>query len=360
MMTDTQSLALNEPAWPLAGHRSVVRHLVQAILNRRVAHAYLITGPEGSGRATLARQFAATLVCQTPAGEAPAQRPCGLCLNCRKIERGVHPDIETISLESQQTASEARGTRNRNITIESIRGLRERLILRPSEGAWRVAIIEDAETMSGGGGLPAASALLKTLEEPPSYAVIILIAGEAEAVLPTLRSRCQPITLSLVRRAEISAFLVERLGLVDEVANELAGWAGGRPGWAIAAARDPSLVEARQASLSRALDWLRADQLTRLQLADEWATRFSRADWRQAEADLDLLIGCWRDLALTIGGSPHLALDQSLIGELGAVADRLDLAGVARALAATRLGAQRIRQNVNARLALEAMVLDWP
>jgi DNA polymerase-3 subunit delta' len=346
--------------WPIAGHGAAVALLQRALATEHIAHAYLITGPEGVGRATLARLFASALVCAAGPGGAPPVVPCGVCRGCRKVARGVHPDVEGLSLAAQQATSEARGTRNRNITIESIRGLRERLVLRPLEARWRVAIIEDAETMSGGGGLPAASALLKTLEEPPPFAVLILIAPDAEAVLPTLRSRCQPLALTAVGRAEIAAHLTERLGVAAEPAAAIAALAQGRPGWAVAAATDPAVLEARRGGLRRALALIQAGPSERFQRVDELAGRFSRADWREAEAELDLLIGVWRDLLLLRSGCPALAVHQELGPELRALADRLTLPQVAAALAAARACAQHVRQNVSPRLALEAMVLAWP
>jgi DNA polymerase-3 subunit delta' len=346
--------------WPLAGHAAAVAHVRQSLAAGHIAHAYLITGPDGAGRATLARLFASALVCQAGDGEGPPLAPCGVCRGCAKVARGVHPDVEGLSLESQGAASEARGTKNRNITIESIRGLRERLALRPLEARWRVAIIEDAETMSGGGGLPAASALLKTLEEPPPYAVIILIAPDAEAVLPTLRSRCRHIPLGQVGREEIAAYLVERLGVADATAAELAALAQGRPGWAIAAAREPALLEARQTSLGRALALIEADEGERLRLADEWAARFGKAERRQAEADLDLATGLWRDVVLLRAGCPALATYADLAEPLRRIAERLELAEAHAALAAAYACSQQIRQSVNPRLALEAMALAWP
>ncbi|MCC6628366.1 MAG: DNA polymerase III subunit [Chloroflexi bacterium] len=346
--------------WPIAGHGAAVATLRRSLSSNHIAHAYLITGPEASGRATLARLFASALVCATGADTGPATVACGICAGCRKVARGVHPDVEVLSLAGQQAAAEARGSRNRNITIESVRGLRERLVLRPLEARWRVAIVEDAETMSGGGGLPAASALLKTLEEPPPFAVLILIAPEAEAVLPTLRSRCQRIALGPVSAADIACYLVERQGVAEAMARDLAALAQGRAGWAVRAATDPALLEARQAGLRRALALLSAGALGRLQGIDDLASRFGKADWREAEADLDLLIGVWRDLLLLTGGAPALALHAPSLPELSALAERLTLAEAAAALAATRAAALHLRQNVSPRLALEAMVLTWP
>jgi DNA polymerase-3 subunit delta' len=359
-MADENPIGSLAASWPIAGHRAAVALLQRALTTERIAHAYLITGPDGVGRATLARLFASALVCLAGPDGAPPAVPCGDCRACRKVARGVHPDVEALSLAAQQASSEARGTRNRNITIESVRGLRERLALRPLEARWRVAIIEDAETMSGGGGLPAASALLKTLEEPPPFAVLILIAPDAEAVLPTLRSRCQPLALGPVGRGEIAAHLTERLELSAESAAGLAGLAQGRPGWAIAAAGDPALLEARQAGLRRALALIQAGAADRLRGVDELAGRFARADWREAEAEHDLLVGLWRDLLLLRCGCPELAVHAEIGEELRALAARLTLAEAAAALAATRACGRHLRQNVSPRLALEAMALAWP
>ncbi|HEY8600272.1 MAG TPA: hypothetical protein VIL85_17680, partial [Thermomicrobiales bacterium] len=165
--TITTATAIPLPSWPILGQERGVSLLQGAIARCGVAHAYLFAGPTQSGRGTLARLFAQTLNCETPAADGSAPlAPCGLCRSCRKITRGTHPDVRIVGLASQEAEGPARGrreTKNTSLTIDTIRALSSDLSLRPMEGRWRVAIVEDAETMQE----PAANAFLKTLEEPP-------------------------------------------------------------------------------------------------------------------------------------------------------------------------------------------------
>ncbi len=212
MTTTTTSVSAAEQAavaapWPILGQERAVAVLQGAIARDNVAHAYLFTGPPQSGRGTLARLFAQTLTCEGGTGVALA--PCGACRSCRKIERGVHPDVDVVGLASQEAASQTgarRESKNTTLSIDTVRGLQGRLSLRPMESRWKVAIVEDAETM----GREAASAFLKTLEEPPPFAVLILLAPEVGAVLPTIRSRCQVVELRPVAREELARALAER------------------------------------------------------------------------------------------------------------------------------------------------------
>src|SRR3954451_12172116 len=199
------------PPWPLLGETRGVAHLQGAIGRQGGAHAYLFAGSAHSGRSTLARLFAQTLNCETPAADGSAPlAACGLCRPCRKIGRGTHPDVRTVGLASQEDegGSRRRETKNTSLSIDTIRALASDLSLRPLEGRWRVAIVEDVETMRE----EAANAFLKTLEEPPSFAVIILIVPEIGAVLPTIRSRCQVIEIRPVAREALATALAARHG----------------------------------------------------------------------------------------------------------------------------------------------------
>lgn len=173
------------------GNAGLKQRLSAAFAQGKISHCYLICGPDGSGKQTLARILAAAMEC-TGAGEAP----CGVCTACRKAFDGQHPDIITVD-----------DTEHKNVSIDVIRDARADMFIRPNEGKRKIYILPRAQDM-----LPAAqNALLKILEEPPEYGVFLLLSTHAEKLLPTIRSRCAELHLSPVGQEEAAAYLQRRL-----------------------------------------------------------------------------------------------------------------------------------------------------
>ncbi len=143
----------------------------------RLSHAYIISGPPGSGADALAGLLAEAYVCS---GEG--DRPCGTCLNCRKAKGGIHPDIIRLTIPEGK----------RNITVEQVRRLRGEAYVRPNEAGRKVFVIEDAQAMNDS----AQNALLKVLEDGPDYLSFLLVAESPQQLLPTIRSRCETLSLA--------------------------------------------------------------------------------------------------------------------------------------------------------------------
>ncbi|MEK7216302.1 MAG: DNA polymerase III subunit delta', partial [Chloroflexota bacterium] len=169
--------------WRLIGNAAAVAALQHSLSQDRLAHAYLLVGPEGVGKATLALALAQAVNCLQP------DPPCGECGQCRRIAHGLHPDVTVVTLEEGR----------REIRINQIRELQVLLNLLPFEGRNRVTIIHDADRMNEEAG----NALLKTLEEPPPRVVLALTCRDEEALLPTIRSRCRRVVLNPVGTAEL-------------------------------------------------------------------------------------------------------------------------------------------------------------
>jgi len=335
--------------WPIIGHQGAVELLQRSIATGQVGHAYLISGPQGIGRRTLARTFAQALVCEVPLPE----RPCGVCSACRRTARGIHPDVMTVSLE-QQAAVDSHESKNTRITIDTIRELRSNLALRPLEADWRVAILEDVELFS----LPAYDALLKSLEEPPPFVVLLLIATEVEAVPETIRSRCRPLALEPLSRAEVSAALTER-GVEPEQATMLAGITRGRIGQAIALAGDRAALDARRESVDAGLEMIE-NPVAALGTVRRMTDIFRRGQRARVEADLDTLLGLWRDLLLIAARCPDQIVNVDVSERLQRLADAWDLPQIHDGLTATHQALFDLSINVQPRLALDRMVTQWP
>jgi len=173
----------------LLGNERLKQNMAASLAKGRISHFYLISGPFGSGRHTLARLLAAAILCKEQG------RPCLKCNSCRKVLAGSHPDFITIDDPEKKTVS-----------VELIRQLQADAYIRPNEGQHKVYLIPRAQDMSES----AQNALLKIIEEPPSYAVFLLIADHAEKLLPTVRSRCAELRLEPVPRQEALPWLAAR------------------------------------------------------------------------------------------------------------------------------------------------------
>ena len=175
----------------LAGNAPLKRQLELETARRGLSHAYILSGPAGSGKRTLAGLLAAALVCDRRGGALP----CLSCAGCRKAEGGIHPDIVRV------------GDDGKDISVAQVRALRADAYIRPNEAERKVYILENAQTMNAS----AQNAMLKLLEEGPAYAAFLLLTDNAAALLPTVRSRCEHLPLSPVTQREAEHWLDEHL-----------------------------------------------------------------------------------------------------------------------------------------------------
>ena len=345
-MTSTDSTA-----WGVVGHDAAVELMRRQIAAGHVRHSTLVTGAAGTGKRSLVNAFLKALNCDNP--PAPGLF-CGACRSCQKIERGVHPDIQRFDLASQAAASARKGGLNRQITIDTARDVRASAAMRPIEGRWRIVVIDDAETLAE----PAQEALLKTLEEPPPSMLLFLLSDDPEALLPTIRSRCQIVDLRPVPVAEIEPLLLER-GTTPEKAEELARMAQGRPGWALNALTKPAIATQHLTDVEEAVAWLGSDPYHRLVTAFRLADRFGNG--RSETFDrLTTLQTVWRDLLLIGSGVPDRVTYTAARDRLVGLASNWTLSDLKRGILAVQTCISDLEANVRPRLAMETMVLQWP
>jgi DNA polymerase III subunit delta' len=335
--------------WPVIGHDQAIDQLARALESNRVSHAYLFTGPDGIGRRALATAFAQALSCQQPVDE----RPCGVCSACRRVAQGIYPDVTGLSLESQ-TAADRRDSKNTVISIDSIRELRASVTLRPLEGRWRVVIIEDVDRLS----LAAYDALLKTLEEPPSFVVLLLIATEYDALPETIRSRCRHIPLEPVSRDLVAAALRER-GAPDADAELLARLTRGRIGHAFDLLENEPALERRRALVEGGLEMLESP-LAALAAARRLADVYRRGQRDRVAEEIDTLLGLWRDLLLLRSGCEDDVVNVDARDRLGQLAVAWSLPEIRDGLHSCHQTLFDLSVNVQPRLALDHMVMQWP
>lgn len=195
---------------PLPWHEPLIAQLQQALSVGRLPHALLIYGVEGLGKRAFATWLAKALLCERAAGQL---RACGACTSCNLFAAGTHPDLLVVEPEEDK----------QQISIEQIRAASERLTITSHRRGYRLAIIDPAQQLTSS----AANALLKTLEEPGSNTLLVLVTSKLSNVLPTLRSRCQRLAMHAPSTASATAWLRERTG--REVDAELLNFAGGAP-----------------------------------------------------------------------------------------------------------------------------------
>ena len=211
------SLADNSCIPEILGHKEILKEELKAIYKRCNHHAICLTGPVGIGKSLVAKELGKAFLCP----EKTVNGACGICRSCRRINLGTHPDWHVL----EPFGPKARGV----ISVEDIRNLEEKIWLKPGEGVGRVIIIEDAHLMPE----ISQNTLLKTLEEPPSWTLFILIAQKLAGLLPTVISRCQVLRLSPLSDNEVKKILLKK-GKYNEEDIELAvAYAKGSPGQGI-------------------------------------------------------------------------------------------------------------------------------
>lgn len=339
--------------WPVIGHDEAVGDLSDAVRSGRVAHAYLITGLHGVGRTRLAIALAQALNCE----RAVDERPCGVCDNCRRISAGAHPDVTRVDLEWQaQMIAVPRGDASRSrqrLSIETVRWLRQDIVTRPIMGRWKVQIVDDADLLSES----APDAYLKTLEEPPPFAVIVLVATSIDTVSETVRSRCRHVGLGTVAAQTIRETLEAR-GVPAAAAGAISRSARGRIAWALRMADDPEALRARREQVETALEHITAP-LGRVEISGVIASNHSRN--RDATLELlDLYTGLWRDALLHRAGLGDLVVFPEVADRLASYAANFEVGDLHRAVGATRRCMGDLDANMQARIALHAMVMQWP
>jgi DNA polymerase III subunit delta' len=339
--------------WPIIGHSQAVREVGSAVEAGTPSHAYLITGPAGIGRTTFARTLAQALNCERPASE----RPCGQCPTCKRIQSDSHPDVALIDLDWQaEMIGAPRGDASRarqRLSIDTVRWLRQDIVTRPIMGRWKVQIIDDADLFSES----APDAFLKTLEEPPPYAVIVLIASSPENVSETVRSRCRHIPLGTLSAATIREAL-EGQGVPATEAALLARSAHGRVAWAFRMADDPEAVRKRREKLEAAYEHI-STPLGKVEVSGIIASNHSRNRDNTFEL-LDLYAGLWRDALLYRTGLDDITVFPEVSDRMEVFADRFEVSQLARAVWATQRCMEDLGSNMQARIALHAMVMQWP
>ena len=329
--------------WNLLGHEWAVDMLRRHVARGDTRHAYLFAGAPGLGRRTLALRLAQALNCEKPV--APGE-PCFTCRTCKQIEEMRHPDLNVVEPVDSDLVPSPTG----EIRISQIRDLQKTFHLKPYQSQYRVAIFlrfQDAYDN-------AANALLKTLEEAPAHAILLLTADNPEQLLPTINSRCEILRLRPLPIEAIVADLMDR-GVDEDRARLLAHISGGRPGFARRLVDDATVLEKREERLNDLQTILPASRVEKFSYAEKLAR-----DKDAMRQTILVWLSYWRDVLLRVAGAetPLINVDRNM--EIEFLAGRLDLSSARKVVSDHESVLEKMERNVNSRLLVEVLLMDLP
>lgn len=318
----------------IIGHERIKEHFQNAIENNHVSHAYILMGEAGMGRKSLANAFAMSLLCEKGKTE-----PCMECHACKQAMSGNHPDLIFVTHEKPGS-----------IGVDDIREqINDTIMIRPYSSYYKIYIVDEAEKMTA----QAQNALLKTIEEPPSYAVIMLLTTNQEAFLPTILSRCVQLKLKPLQDSVIKSYLMESIGVPEAKAEVYAAFARGNLGKAIHLASSEEFQQ-MYTELLHMLKHLKSMDISELldnirKFKDEKYDIQDCLDFMQLWYRDVLMYKVTKDINLLIFKDEYNTIKEM------SVSSAYD--GLERVLTAIDKAKVRLDANVNMELAMELMLL---
>lgn len=330
----------------ILGHEQIITHLQNAITMDKVSHAYIINGPDKSGKMMLAEAFAQTLQCEklsetitAVAGESKAVEPCGECHSCKQAAGKNQPDIIYVRHEKPNT-----------ISVDDVRTqLNNDIVIKPYSSRYKIYIIDEAEKMN----VQAQNALLKTIEEPPAYAVILLLTTNADTFLPTILSRCVTLSIKAVADDKIKKFLMNSYQVPDYQADICAAFAQGNVGKAIQLAASEDFNELK-ASVLQLIKRLKDIDLYEMGEAVKQISEYKLA----INDYFDLMMVWYRDVLLfKATGDVNGLIFKDEVYDIKRQAEKSSYNGIEEILNALQKAQLRLNANVNFDLVIELLLL---
>ncbi len=318
----------------VVGHRDIIQYIQDAVGQNKVSHAYILNGQRGSGKKMLAKLFAMTLQCESGKSE-----PCGMCRSCIQANNGNQPDIITVKHEKPAS-----------ISVDDVREqVNGDIMIKPYSSPYKVYIIPEADLMT----VQAQNTILKTIEEPPEYAVIFLLTENADSLLPTIRSRCVMLKLRNIKDKLVKKYLIEQLQVPDYQAELCAAFAQGNIGRATMLATSDQFNEIKEEAI-QLLKYIDDMELHEIVSAIKAINRYKL----QVEDYLDIITIWYRDVLLykatkDVGG---LVFGDQL-KFIKEKASKSSYEGIERILEGIEKAKTRLKANVNFDLLMELMLL---
>ena len=318
----------------VVGHRDIIQYIKDAVRQNKVSHAYILNGQRGSGKKMLAKLFAMTLQCES--GEA---EPCGECRSCIQANNGNQPDIITVKHEKPAS-----------ISVDDVRTqINGDIMIKPYSSPYKVYIVPEADLMT----VQAQNAILKTIEEPPEYAIILLLTENADSLLPTIRSRCVMLKLRNIKDKLVKKYLMEQMQVPDYQADLCAAFAQGNIGRAIMLAKSEHFNEIKEDAI-QLMKYIDEMELSEIVSAIKEINKYKLevADY------LDIMTIWYRDVLLYKATKDVEGLvfgDQ--LKFIKQKASKSSYEGLENILASIEKAKVRIKANVNFDLLIELMLL---
>lgn len=319
----------------ILGNEMIKEYFERTLSNGQISHAYILTGEAGMGRKTLAKTFAMTLLCEENHSN---QDPCGQCHSCIQFQSDNHPDVIYVTHAKE------------GIGVDDIREqINDTIMIRPYSSYHKIYIVDEAEKMT----VQAQNALLKTIEEPPSYAVIILITTNQEAFLPTILSRCVQLKLKPLKDFTVKSYLVEHLGVAEKEAEICAAFARGNLGKAIHLAASD---EFKELYLKVMVLIKHIETMDIVDLLDK-IREMKELNFEMGEV-LDLLQLWYRDvLMFKVTKDMNLLIFKDEYKTINGMGQKIGYEGLEKILDGIETCRTRLDANVNMELAMELLLL---
>jgi DNA polymerase-3 subunit delta' len=326
--------------WPIIGHQKIINYLQTVIKNKTLSHGYLFYGPDGLGKTEIADYFIKTIYCASR-----ASLPCGSCIHCRQISKGIHPDVIYLTKAPDK----------KNISVEQVRETRSKIYRGTFLNSHKIILISEAETLS----LAASNALLKILEEPTQKTIFIFLAPSLQNIPATILSRLQLIKFMPVPTEQLEAYLVQQ-GLGKAEAYELAHLAGGFPGRILPLFNHPKLLTEYKNKFLELLESISDDLSSRFALVEKLAaqtnSQSAKIESRQFLQDLNSLL---HDSLMLKNMCFDKIVHQPLKKQLSSLANKYTSSQLAKLLTKIKITQKYLEQNINLRLALENLMLEF-
>ena len=318
----------------IVGHEQIKEHMQAAIRDKKPFHAYLFQGEEGVGKEALARTFAAGLQCQSES----ADKPCKECVSCRQMESGNQPDVIWVTREKA------------SLGVDEIREqLCNTMDIKPFSGPYKIYLVPEAEKMTEA----AQNALLKTIEEPPEYGIVILMTSNISALLPTIQSRCLTMEFRPLSTVVVESYVKEHCQVPDYQARASAAFAQGNLGKAMRYAKSEDFIERKDHIISLLRHVEQMDLSEMLAVIKDLGTRKD-----EVRDYIDLMVLWYRDVLLFKATKDiNQLLFQDEASYISREASHRSYEKIEEILQAFEKAKVRLRANVNFDITMELMLL---
>ncbi|MBU0646830.1 MAG: hypothetical protein ABIE46_02200 [Patescibacteria group bacterium] len=330
--------------WPLVGNKCIIDFLTKSLANNKVAGSYIFAGPDNLGKTTVANFFAQSLICLTRDKQGT---PCGQCLSCQQISKGIYGDIYLINREKDK----------KNISIEQIRDFIRTLSLSSFLNSYKIGIIKHAEDLS----LEAVSALLKTLEEPKIKVVIILITSCLEVLPATIVSRSQILKFHPLSSDVLYDYLIKYHQVSRSAAKNFSRLCLGRPALAIKFLEDKDFFENYKKKVEAFLSFADININKRSIAIEELIGKEAKGQEsvRLAIRSIEVWQGLTRDLLFLFFGQDDLIQHQMFIEELQLMRHKMSVQSLFKLIDLLKQAKEFIKANVSPKLALENVAISF-